>query len=172
MSRQNATDTTDTGLGVSKVLSGHGTALGHGTASAPGSVDVVVEEVVVRLAPDQLVELADLVAERLRAAVMTPAVLRLVDAQVVAEAIGMTAAWVREHGVELGGQRLGDGPRPRWRFDLEKAVAAWVARSSSERSQVAEALPSASSRQRRSSHVASVPDLLPIRGHQEAHRAA
>jgi hypothetical protein len=168
MSRQNATSAP----GASNVLSGHGTARGHGTGTAPDSVDVVGEEVLVRLAPDQLLELADLVAERLRAAVTTPPVPRLADAQVVAEAIGMTAAWVREHGVELGGQRLGDGPRPRWRFDLEKTAAAWASFSSSERSQVAEALPAATSRQRRSSHVASVPDLLPIRGHQEAHRAA
>jgi hypothetical protein len=44
---------------------------------------------------------------------------RRATAAEVARELGMSAQWVREHGDELGGQRLGSGPRPRWRFDLE-----------------------------------------------------
>lgn len=119
-----------------------------------------------RLAPDQLSALADMVAERL-AAGATPTVdaQRLVSAQVVAEAIGMTAAWVREHGAELGGQRMGNGPRPRWRFDMEKALAAWRSRSTPRD-------PAQAIRRRRQAPTAGGTQLLPIRGHEEVGRAA
>jgi len=77
---------------------------------------------------DELVEAvaqrtAELVLERLAAA---PAPRRaraeLVDAHAVAEALGVAASWVRGHAAELGGVPLGDGERPRWRFDLARAI--------------------------------------------------
>jgi hypothetical protein len=60
----------------------------------------------------------------LRAAVerLSPApARRLVDAAAVATALGVDRSWVYRHALELGGVPLGDGPRPRLRFDLEAA---------------------------------------------------
>jgi hypothetical protein len=122
----------------------------------------------VRLAPDQLDELADLIAARLRC----DQPVGLVDAMTVAKALGMKAGWVRENAAELGAVRLGDGPKPRLRFDLEKATAAWAARSAGERSLRAAPAPQAKTRRRRTSASATTIDLLPVRGHEEARRAA
>lgn len=55
----------------------------------------------------------------------------LVAAAEVARRFGVTAEWVRDHADELGAVRLGDGPRPRLRFDLA-AVAERFPRSGSE----------------------------------------
>jgi hypothetical protein len=49
----------------------------------------------------------------------------LVDAKTVAAALGVTRSTVCEYADRLGARRLGDGPRPRLRFDLAEAVAAW-----------------------------------------------
>lgn len=46
---------------------------------------------------------------------------RLVDAAEVARELKVSRQWVYEHAGELGARRLGDGPRPRLRFDLEAA---------------------------------------------------
>jgi hypothetical protein len=76
-----------------------------------------------RLHPDDLARLADLVADALaaRSAAFgtTP---RLVDAATVAQRFGVTAQWVRENAEQLGAVRLGDGPRPRLRFDLARVA--------------------------------------------------
>src|SRR4051812_13016344 len=45
-----------------------------------------------------------------------------VSADVVADELGVTAQWVREHAAELGGVQLGSGPKPRLRFDLERTL--------------------------------------------------
>src|SRR4051794_40266367 len=52
----------------------------------------------------------------------TPATPRLVDAATIAHHLRVRREWVYDHADELGGQRLGDGPRPRLRFDLDEAV--------------------------------------------------
>jgi hypothetical protein len=49
--------------------------------------------------------------------------------------LGVSRQWVYEHAEELGGQRIGSGKRPRWRFDLTVARAAGSC-SSSKPSQV------------------------------------
>jgi hypothetical protein len=76
--------------------------------------------------PDELVEqiaqrAAELALEKLRAT--APA--ELVDAATVAAALGCSRDWVYEHADELGGRRIGDGARPRLRFDLAQALEAW-----------------------------------------------
>src|ERR1017187_9949407 len=48
----------------------------------------------------------------------------LVDAQAVADALGVDRTWVYGHAYEIGGQRIGSGKRGRWRFDLAAALAA------------------------------------------------
>jgi hypothetical protein len=125
-----------------------------------------------RLAPDQLKELAELVVSRLREGMGVDESTRLVDAHAVADAIGMGASWVREHAAELGVVRLGGGPRPRLRFDLEKAVAAWAARSAGERSVAADPAPQAAPPRRRPTATGTNVELLPIRDKPEARRAA
>ena len=41
---------------------------------------------------------------------------RLTTTHEVAEHLGVDDEWVTTHGYELGGVRLGDGPKPPWRF--------------------------------------------------------
>lgn len=50
----------------------------------------------------------------------------LVDAQTVALALGISRQTVYSQAERLGGRRIGDGPRARWRFDLETARTAGV----------------------------------------------
>src|ERR1700690_3814881 len=46
---------------------------------------------------------------------------RLVTAQELADTLGVSPETVYAHAEELGARRLGDGPRPRLRFDLDQA---------------------------------------------------
>jgi hypothetical protein len=120
----------------------------------------------IELAPEQLAELAELVAARLRGVLAdqpTPSTTTgingaLVDARALADALGCSREFVYRHADELGGHRVGDGPRGRLRFDLTAALSAW--------NRPAEPLADVKrvSRSRRSS-VSSVP-LLQIRGEQ------
>jgi hypothetical protein len=43
-----------------------------------------------------------------------------IDARELAERLGVERSWVYAHARELGGVRLGDGPRARLRFDVER----------------------------------------------------
>lgn len=60
---------------------------------------------------------ATLVAERAE-------VRRYLDTGAVAEMVGMSEHWVREHAAELGASRLGDGARGALRFDPDLVRAA------------------------------------------------
>jgi hypothetical protein len=77
-----------------------------------------------RLHPDDLELLADLVAERL-----TPLLERdapagdLVDVKTIARMLSVTPSFVYEHAPELGGRKVGTGPKAPWRFDPEQARA-------------------------------------------------
>lgn len=93
------------------------------------------------------------------------AVTGFVDARRVGELYDVSAEWVRDHAVELGGIRLGDGPRGPWRFDLERVAGAMSARTPSERSPVDE--PPATKRKRpgrRTVAMGTSAPLVPIRG--------
>ena len=46
----------------------------------------------------------------------------LVDAAELARMLGVDRDWVYEHGERLGAIRLGDGPRPRLRFEVSRAL--------------------------------------------------
>jgi hypothetical protein len=75
----------------------------------------------------QLDHLAERIAERLRAegnASCSSRSLRLVDSRTVADTLGVSRDCVYSHATELGGQRIGGGPRGRLRFDLGYALAA------------------------------------------------
>ena len=75
-----------------------------------------------------VVELSDASVERIAqrlAEIVSPVQssdAELVDAKTVSRHIGMSEAWVRGHGEELGGVRIGGGEKPRWRFHLQTAV--------------------------------------------------
>lgn len=49
---------------------------------------------------------------------------QLVDPAELARRLGVHRNFVYAHALELGGVRVGDGPRPRWRFDVRVAKAA------------------------------------------------
>ncbi len=92
-----------------------------------------------RLDPDQLDALADLVADRLaeRLAAPAPRPGGLVDAATVAERLGVARSWVYAHADELGAVRLGEKGKakqggPRLRFDLDAAIAGAVGVSKSQ----------------------------------------
>jgi hypothetical protein len=98
-------------------------------------------------------------------AIGAPARGGLVDAAAVAEALGVSRETVYAHAAELGGQRIGDGPRGRLRFGLDQALAAWTSCSSSKESQDRESpAPARSSAGRRRKRLGSEPPLLPIKG--------
>jgi hypothetical protein len=48
----------------------------------------------------------------------------LMDAGELARQLGLTRAWVYEHAQQLGAIPVGDGPRPRLRFDPQTAMKA------------------------------------------------
>ncbi|CAN5794574.1 hypothetical protein BH24ACT25_BH24ACT25_04740 [soil metagenome] len=86
------------------------------------AVDRLAEKVAELLEP----RLIEALEARLSAEVDAP---RLVDAHKVADALGLTRATVYAMADELGAIRVGDGQKPRLRFDLERARSAWSARA-------------------------------------------
>jgi len=117
---------------------------------------------VVALDADSVEAVAQRVVELLRPA---PAGTALVDAATLATALGVSREAIYRHARELGGHRVGDGPRGRWRFDLEQALAAWTSCSDSRESQVRETPASKPvSRPHRRRATGSAAALLPIRG--------
>jgi hypothetical protein len=75
---------------------------------------------------DEIDAVAEHLAEVLAPA---PANIGLVDAQELAEQLGVARDWVYANADRLGGVRLGDGPRARLRFDADRAREALAARS-------------------------------------------
>ena len=49
---------------------------------------------------------------------------RLLDTRELAPIIGFEPEWIRAHAAELGAIRIGNGPRPRLKFDPTVALAA------------------------------------------------
>lgn len=81
-----------------------------------------------RLADDQLDELVERVAIRLSQILedrQQAAVPELVGPAELARLLGVSRSTVYEHKTELGGRPIGDGPRPRWRFDVDQALHRW-----------------------------------------------
>jgi hypothetical protein len=124
----------------------------------------------VRLAAEDLELLADLVAERVLERMGSPAspVGELVDAAEIARRFGLTAATVRARADEFGVIRLGDGPRPRLRFDPDRVAAALGSddRLHREKAPPAPDVPGEPTirRRRRRARTGTGVRLLPIRG--------
>lgn len=83
-----------------------------------------------RLHPDDVEAIARRVVE-LQAERMPFGGPALVDASTLARELGMSRAYVYEHRQELGAVLVGDGSRPRLRFNLDVALAAFRALSDS-----------------------------------------
>jgi hypothetical protein len=122
-------------------------------------------DLTITLTDEQLDELADRVADRLQQA---PAA-QYVDAATLASRLGLSRDAVYAKAADLGGVKIGDGLRPRWRFDLDRALEAWSGRLVSERSQDPQTPTSRGvSRRRRRAAKGSSAGLLPIRGGSDA----
>lgn len=89
----------------------------------------------------------------------------LVDAAEIARRFDLTAATVRARADTFGSIRVGDGPKPRLRFDPVKVAAALADCSTDRRSRTPEvpAQPTVR-RRRRAARAGTGPQLLPIRG--------
>jgi hypothetical protein len=80
--------------------------------------------------PDALVQaIAERVADLLRC---EPTRSRLVDAQTLADALGVDRSYVYSHADELGAVRIGSGSKPRLRFDLDTARKAFACYASNQ----------------------------------------
>jgi hypothetical protein len=89
----------------------------------------------------------------------------LVTAATVANALGVSRDYVYAHAAELGGKRIGDGPRGRLRFDLDQALAALTPCSESKKSHEQKApAPGSNSSRRHRPRMGSGAELLPVRG--------
>jgi hypothetical protein len=84
----------------------------------------------------------------------------LLDAAEVAARFGVSRSWVYENARRLGAVRLGDGPKPRLRFDPERVKAALAA----EPEPPARADVPANRPSRRRREPANGVELLPVRG--------
>lgn len=121
------------------------------------------------LTPADVTAVATAVVDLLRTERCAPPPSRLIDAAELASILGVSRETVYTHADELGVVRIGDGARPRQRFDLERATAAWTARSAGARSQEPDLVavePNRGGRPRRASGASD--DLLPIRGRRAA----
>ena len=105
------------------------------------SVEAIAQRVNA-LVLDNLVEMGfDDLAERIATRLLASNALsprqrpHLVDAYELAARLNVSRDTIYQHAKELGGQRIGDGPRGRLRFDLDRAFEAWTSRSNSKESQ-------------------------------------
>lgn len=77
------------------------------------------------LSDDQVREIAQVAADLAVATLRTAAPDGLVDAATLAAKLGVSRDTIYAHADTLGGRRVGDGERPRLRFNLDTALAAW-----------------------------------------------
>jgi hypothetical protein len=120
---------------------------------------------------DEFVErVADAVADRIVARlgqVAAAPTSQLVDAAAVARALGVSRDLVYARAHELGAIRVGTGARPRLRFRLEQAFAAWTASSESKGSEPSDCRPARRSSLRARRTARSGRPLLPVEGLEE-----
>jgi len=130
-----------------------------------------VRRAAAELAPETIERIAQRVAQLLRHEPQPlddrPAASRdLMDAGQLAKHLGLTRAWVYEHAQDLGAIQVGNGPRPRLRFDPALAREALHARQGASDAQPVKAQPQTRpGRPRRRPATTSVP-LLPVHDHR------
>ncbi len=88
--------------------------------SAPEPIEVRLDEQTVERLAHRVAELLTPKPAPAQTETVPPGRGKLVSAAKVAELWGVDRAWVYAHAEELGASRLGTGPRPRLRFDLDK----------------------------------------------------
>lgn len=94
---------------------------------------------------------------------------QLVDAATLARVLGVSRDCVYDHADELGGERIGSGPRGRLRFDLDTALSAWTSRYVGRDSEPAQTpVDTGTSTRRKRGRLGTSRDLLPIRGYSGA----
>jgi hypothetical protein len=113
----------------------------------------------IKLDPETVEAVAQRVIELLPRGAAAPA--ELVDAAELARRLGVDRSWVYTHAIELGAIRLGEGPRPRLRFD-PSLVAERIRQNA--RGQDTEAPRRRRQSPRQPRHVGERPSLLPIKG--------
>lgn len=85
------------------------------------TLERLADAVCERLLPRLATEIAEMLEQQDRPT-------ELVDAATLAQILGTTRSWVYENAELLGAHRLGDGDRPRLRFDVDRARAALAGR--------------------------------------------
>jgi hypothetical protein len=130
------------------------------------AADALPQTLTVTLAVESIEQVAQRVVDLLRGETAAPT--ELLTAEALARHLGVSRAWVYQRADELGGRRLGDGPRPRLRFDLAEAEKAMIACSRSKRPQVAvQPSPERKTVNRTKASMGTNGQLLPIRGQKE-----
>jgi hypothetical protein len=124
----------------------------------------------VSLTRETIGEVADAVAERLRADPPSDggSPVRWVTATQLARLIGRSPQWVREHAALLGAKRLGEGPRAPYLFNVPEAfdrLPSCQSNRESPRSDSPAKRSDQANRQRGA--MGTTTDLLPIRGVHE-----
>ena len=91
------------------------------------SATVLTQEQLEHLAEQLAEKLAPRIVEQLAPVLAADADApgSLVDATTLAKLLGVSRETVYEHRDELGARRIGTGNRPRLRFDVSRALAAW-----------------------------------------------
>jgi hypothetical protein len=128
-------------------------AIQHQGCSAAG------QQIEVTLSNDSVDAIAQRVAELLQ-----PHSAGLIDAATLANRLGVSRSTIYEHSTELCAIEVGEGTRPRLRFDPEKALAIWTRRSRARGSQPQQShMQPGKRRPRKAAGNGSTPQLLPVR---------
>jgi predicted DNA-binding transcriptional regulator AlpA len=114
------------------------------------------------------VNLVEIVRAELRQAISeagdTASSGRLLTAEEVARLVGLSRGAVYRRSEEFGAVRIGKGPRPRLRFELEEVIEALAACSTGRGSDTAKPARQAAKRRRGVAEVREKFPLLPVRG--------
>jgi hypothetical protein len=120
-----------------------------------------MESARVKLDPQTVDAIARRVIELLQGKAATASE-ELVDAAELARRLGVDRSWVYTHAIELRAVKLGQGPRPRLRFDPR--LAAERIRKSAPGQDTKKARPTQRRRAPHSPRETGGPSLLPIKG--------
>ena len=90
-------------------------------AARQRGLGAMTRRVAVDLTPQAVEQVAQRVAQLLQQREARP---ELITAGELARQLRVQRPWVYKHRHLLGGQRIGDGPKAQWRFDLEMATQA------------------------------------------------
>jgi hypothetical protein len=104
------------------------------------------------------------IVELIRSESGSPIAHGLVDAATLAAELGVERSWVYAHRVELGAIQLGNGSKPRLRFDVEVAREVLARSAVSESREPKTPTSTRGLKRRRCKRIDGGPGLLPIRG--------